>query len=55
MVQPAERYCKVIKLLEYEVDGFINRLLWQSIGRWIHYWASLIQLKNVKILAEKKT
>lgn len=53
IAQPAEGGCKVVKLLEYEVDGF-NRLLWQLIGRRIHHWASLIQLENVKILAEER-
>lgn len=54
IVKPTENGCNILKVLEYEVPRFIDRLLWQLFGWRIHSWASLRQFKSIKNLAEIK-
>ncbi len=54
-VEPCGQGSRVVKYLEYEVRGWINRLLWCLAGRLIHHHASRRQLLKVKHLSEDRT
>jgi hypothetical protein len=45
--------CRVIKIMDCRIYGFVNKTLWQIIGRKIHDWATIKQLKTIKYMAEK--
>ncbi len=54
IIESTKSGCNIIKLLEYEVPNFLDGLVWHSLWRKIHNWASLKQLKTIKMMAENK-
>ena len=45
--------CRIMKIMDCRIYVFADKLLWQTIGRKIHDWASIKQLKTIKNMAEK--
>jgi hypothetical protein len=43
---------RIMKILDCKIYGFVDKLLWQIIGRKIHDWASVKQLESIKNVAE---
>ncbi len=40
--------------MDCKIYGFVDKLLWQTIGRKIHDWASVKQLESIKNMAENR-
>ena len=45
--------CRITKIMDCRIYGFVDKLLWQTIGRKIHDWASMRQLETIKNMSEK--
>jgi len=45
--------CRIMKIMDCRIYGFVDKILWQTIGRKIHDWASIRQLETIKNMAEK--
>jgi len=49
---PEGNKCRVLKVMDCNITGVLNKTMWKLIGRKVHDWASLRQLKSIKRIAE---
>jgi len=45
--------CRIMKIMDCKIYEFVDKLIWQIIGRKIHDWASIKQLETIKNMAER--
>ena len=51
-IEYEEQKCRIMKIMDCRIYGFVNKVLWQIVGRKIHDWASIKQLETIKNMAE---
>ena len=52
-IDSQDEKCRIMKIMDCRIYGFMDKILWQTIGRKIHDWASVRQLETIKNMAEK--
>jgi len=51
-IRCSEGGCEVLKVMDCSIDRLWDKVWWKILGRPIHDWASLRQLRSIKELAE---